>query len=134
MFTQATTQIYNLQREISTANSRICNCENQIYGIKTETYDHSAIWNKIEDIEYTLCGMKHQIEELMSQIEILSANTNELFNAARADLAVKSEKPKQKIDLEISEQNDGFEVDPYTTPQYYLDDKKKNDYWYWNGE
>ena len=53
---------------------------------------------------------------------------------SRADLAAKSEKPKQKIDLEISEQNDGFEVDPYITPQYYLDDKKNNDYWYWNGE
>lgn len=108
MFSQATTQIHNLERDITMANSRICNCENQIYSIKYETYNHSPIWDKIEDIECTLCRMKNQIEELICQIEALSANTNELLSTTRTDLAVKPEKPKQKIDLEILEQNSGY--------------------------
>lgn len=134
MFSQATAKIYSIENNYSAINSRVSMCENEIYKMQHCAYDEGPIWDKIATIEYEVYCLKEQLIEIQTSLKVLSTSINEHINAARADLAVKSEKPKQKIDLEISEQNDGFEVDPYTTPQYYLDDKKNNDYWYWNGE
>lgn len=104
-------------------NSRLSACENSIYTLNNTMYADSPIWSKIYEIEYNTASLAEKVAFLQEEIKTLSAQLNKHLSAIGAEPDIKPAIPKQKIDLEILEQKSEFEVDSYTTPLYYLDDK-----------
>lgn len=135
MFSQVTRKIYGMESDIATANSRISQCENSISRIKNDNCVNEPLWNravettyKVDELESTVIELQSAVEELRASLELVSANLNELTASIGPKAEVSTVEPKVKTDLEIFEQND-----PFITPQYYLDERER-DYWYWNGE
>lgn len=140
MFSQVTRKIYGMESDIATANSRISQCENSIYRIKEDVYDISPLSdkfresdNKIDILNASVIELTAVVEQLQSSLEIMQANIAELQASIGPKADVQTVNPKHKTDLEIFKQNDENGLDPFITPQYYLDERK-NDYWYWNGD
>ena len=79
----------------------------------------------ITEVGSDIASLRERLHILENAISELQASMKELSNAIGAKPSVKSVNLKQKIDLEIFEEND-----PFIIPQYYLDDNKKNDCWY----
>lgn len=135
MFSQVTRKIYGMESDIAAANSRISECENSIYHIKSDNCTNEPLWNraiettyKVDELTSTVIELQSAVEELKASLELVSANLNELATSIGPKAEASTVEPKVKTDLEIFEQND-----PFITPQYYLDAREK-DYWYWNGE
>lgn len=135
MFSQVTSKIYGMESDIAAANSRISECENSISHIKYDNCINKPLWNravettyKVDELASTVIELQSAVEELKISLELVSANLNELAASIGPRAEVSTVEPKVKTDLEIFEQND-----PFITPQYYLDAREK-DYWYWNGE
>ena len=138
MFSQATDMIRRMEYNLKNLESRTCQIECDVYHIRKDNgLDGMNIEDKMATVKYDIMStvgsnintLSDRLSVLEGQVSELQSSVQELLSAICADSNVKTVSPKQKIDLEILEEND-----PFITPQYYLDDDKKKDYWYWNGE
>lgn len=134
MFSQVTSKIYGMESDIAAANSRISQCENSIAHIKNDNCVNEPMWNraiettyKVDELASTVIELQSAVEGLRASLELVIANLNELITSIGPKAEASTVEPKVKTNLEIFEQND-----PFTTPQYYLDERER-DYWYWNG-
>lgn len=123
MFGQAERTICNLNTSVQTINSRLSACENSIDTLNNTMYADSPIWSKIYEIEYNTASLAEKIAFLQEEIKVLSAQLDEHFSTIGAEPDVKSAIPKQKIDLEILEQNDEDQTNYFIVPEYCLYDE-----------
>ena len=112
MFSQATREICNIKAEIASINSRVGQCENSIYHIKHNTYDHRSIWCKSSasecktlDNTLLISDLRADVESLRSSLEDLIASISQLRAVLEPKADALTENPKEKADLEIFEQN-----------------------------
>lgn len=134
MFSQATDIIRRMEYRIKHLESRTSQTECDIHNIRNDNgLNKTDIQVKMATLKYDIVNevgsditsLKERLCILENAVSELQASMKEFLNVIRAEPSVKSENPKQKIDLEIFEEND-----PFIIPQYYLDDNKKNDCWY----
>lgn len=118
MFEQATNKIYNMERIISETQSRVAQCENNIYRINNDIYDDGPLWSKVRDNNFklgevgdTVVTLDASVNEFRQAIEELTARVQALESAIGASAVERTENQKQKIDLEISEQNGYIDLD-----------------------
>lgn len=112
MFSQVTRKIYGMENDISALSSRTAQCENDIYFIRHRPTEDNPLWNKVNDTEFrlneliaTIDTLHANVEEATKAIKNLSARLQEFEASICADPDATPAIPKQKIDLEISEQN-----------------------------
>lgn len=118
MFEQATNKIYNMERIISETQSRVAQCENNIYRINNDIYDDGPLWSKVRDSNFklgevgdTVVALDASVNEFRQAIEELTARVQALESAIGSSAVERAENQKQKIDLEISEQNGYIDLD-----------------------
>lgn len=134
MFSQVTDTIRRMEYSIKHLESRTSSIECDIYNIRNDNESNGVdIQGKMATLKYDIitevgsdiASLRERLCILENAISELQASMKELLSVISAKPSVKSVNPKQKIDLEIFEEND-----PFIIPQYYLDDNKKNDCWY----
>ena len=115
MFSQVTNKIYGMERDISETSARVSQCENNIYRINNDIYDDGLLWTRVRDNGFRLdevgdivVSLNASINVFRQAIEELTTRIQVLESAIGASAVERTENPKQKIDLEISEQNDRY--------------------------
>ena len=115
MFSQVTNKIYGMERDISETSARVAQCENNIYRINNDIYDDGLLWTRVRDNGFRLdevgdivVSLNASINVFRQAIEELTTRIQVLESAIGASAVERTENPKQKIDLEISEQNDRY--------------------------
>lgn len=137
MFSQATDIIRRMEYRIKHLESRTSQTECDIHNIRNDNgLDKTDIQVKMATLKYDIVNevgsditsLKERLCILENAVSELQASMKEFLSVIRAEPSVKSENPKQKIDLEIFEQNDENTLDYFITPEYYFQESIINDF------